>query len=143
MSPKSKVDTGSPKTKKCPICATETALGQQFCEACGHEFVAVSPRFKPCNDCGGLNSLSAKTCQHCGRDFGAAFVLTLDEALRTGAIVRGMDLVEGDVVEGEQMANDIRQAVISSGDHKLIKIIKQLPEESWAKLKRLMSDKEL
>ena len=140
MSGKAKSDEGPPKTKKCPSCASEMPLGAKFCDACGFEFPQAPPKFKACRKCESLNPLSAKTCQNCGEDFGTDFVLTLDEALRTGAIVRGMDVDEEDVQEGEEMATAVRKMVVASGDAKLVKIIKQLPEESWAKLKRLMND---
>lgn len=140
MSAAAKHDAGPPKTKKCPACTTEAALSARFCEVCGFEFPQAPPRFKACSKCGGLNTLSARTCQHCGESFAATFVLTLDEALRTGAIVRGMDIDEEDVQEGEAMAESVRRVVMASGDAKLVKVIKQLPEESWARLKKLMND---
>jgi len=139
MSAAAKQDEGRPKTKKCPACTTEAPLAAKFCEVCGFEFPKVAPRFKPCAKCGGLNTLSAKDCQHCGQSFGANFVLTLDEALRAGAIVRGMDIDEADVQEGEAMAESVRKLVMASGDEKLVRVIKQLPEESWARLKKLMT----
>src|SRR5262249_13691572 len=40
---------------------------------------------------------------------GASFVLTLDEALRAGAIVRGMDLEEDEVKLAEQIAAPARE----------------------------------
>lgn len=135
-----KKDDGPPKTKKCPSCTTEAPLAAKFCEVCGYEFPKAPPRFKPCSKCGGLNTLSARACQHCGEKFGTDFVLTLDEALRTGAIVRGMDVDEEDVQEGEAMAANVRKLVASSGDAKLVRVIKQLPEESWARLKKLLND---
>jgi superfamily II DNA or RNA helicase len=140
MSPGSQRDEGPPKQKKCPICTTEAALGARFCEACGYEFPKAPSKFKSCSDCGGLNKLSAKECQHCGAQFGTDFTLTLDEALRTGAIVRGIDIEEGDVREGEEMAENVRRKIIASGDEKLVKVIRQLPEESWAKLRKIMGD---
>jgi superfamily II DNA or RNA helicase len=140
MSAAARKDHGPPKTKKCPSCATEAPLGAKFCEACGFEFPQAPPRFKPCPKCQGLNVLAARTCQHCGANFGADFVLTLDEALRTGAIVRGMDIDETDVREGEAMAETIRKVVVASGDEKLVRVIKQLPEESWARLKKIFND---
>ncbi len=142
MSPSVRKEPEPPKTKRCPICATEAALTAQFCEACGHEFTQKTARFKTCDRCDGLNPMHAKECQHCGMSFLQDFVLTLDEALRTGAIVRGMDVEEEDVQEGEAIANTVRKLVMSSGDEKLVKVIRQLPEESWARLKRLMSDSE-
>ena len=140
MPASARTDSGPPKTKKCPACTTEAPLSARFCEVCGHEFPKAPPRFKPCGKCGGLNTLNAKECQHCGAKFAMDFVLTLDEALRTGAIVRGMDVEEGDVREGEAMADSVRKLVASSGDEKLVRVIKQLPEESWARLKKLLND---
>lgn len=140
MSPAAKRDGGPPKTKKCPACTTEAPLSAKFCETCGFEFPQSPPRFKPCTKCGGLNVLNAQTCQHCGDGFLATFELSLDEALRAGAIVRGMDIEEDDVKEGESMAEAVRKTILSSGDTKLVKVIRDLPEESWARLKRLLND---
>lgn len=140
MSPDARKDSGPPKTKKCPSCTSECALGDKFCETCGHEFPQAAPRFKPCGKCNGLNTYAAKVCQHCGEKFAADFVLTLDEALRTGAIVRGMEIDEDEVKEGEEIAGNIRKLALASGDEKLVKIIRQLPEESFARLKRLMTE---
>lgn len=140
MSGHAKKDDGPPKTKKCPSCATEAPLGAKFCDICGFEFPQAPPRFKSCSVCDSLNPMSARTCQTCGADFTTDFTLTLDEALRTGAIVRGMDVDEDEVQEGEQMASTMRKVIIASGDEKLVKVIRQLPEESWARLKRMMTD---
>lgn len=142
MSPSARKDSGPPKTKKCPVCATEAPLGSRSCEACGYEFPMSPPKFKPCAECGGLNQMSAKSCQHCDAKFGTDFVLTLDEALRAGAIVRGMDVQEEEVKEGEAIAGSLRKLVLASGDEKLLKVIRQLPEESWARLKRMMSEQD-
>jgi len=142
MSPSKRSDEGPAKAKKCPVCESEVPLSARMCDTCGHEFPAPAPRFKPCPDCGGLNPISAKTCQHCGTSFAASFVLTLDEALRAGAIVRGMDVDEEEVQEGEAISNSVRKLVLASGDEKLLKVIRQLPEESWARLKKLMTDHE-
>ena len=86
--------------------------------------------------------MHAKECQFCGESFQADFLLSLDEALRAGAIVRGMDVEEDDVQEGEAIAGTVRKLVMASGDEKLVKVIRQLPEESWARLKRLLSENE-
>lgn len=70
------------------------------------------------------------------------FVLSLDEALRTGAIVRGLDLDEAEVQEGENLAESVRQKILQSGDAKLIKLIQVLPEETWGRLKTILNDNE-
>jgi superfamily II DNA or RNA helicase len=133
-------DTDTPKTKKCPSCASEIQIGAQFCDACGFEFPPKATRFKPCRKCGGMNVMTAKTCQHCGEGMGTDFVLTLDEALRAGAIVRGMDLDEEEVQEAEAIAGVLRKSVLASGDQNIVRLVKQLPEESWARLKKIFSD---
>ncbi|HZG45488.1 MAG TPA: DEAD/DEAH box helicase family protein [Allosphingosinicella sp.] len=138
MSAAARKEDGPPRTKKCPVCTSEMALGAKECDVCGHEFPLPTPRFKPCPACEGLNVMSAKTCQHCGASFATEFKLTLDEALRAGAIVRGMDIEEEDVREGEAMAEDFRRDAISSGDAKLVDMIRKLPEETWGRLKKIM-----
>lgn len=140
MSAAAKKEEGKPKTKKCPACTTECPVGARFCDVCGFEFPKTAARFKPCPKCEQLNPLSARTCQHCGADFATNFTLTLDEALRAGAIVRGMDIDEIDVQEGEGMAESVRRVIMASGDEKLVKLIRVLPEESWARLKKLMNE---
>jgi hypothetical protein len=142
MSPAARKDAGPPKSKRCPSCTTEAPLGAKFCETCGFEFPKAPPSFKECSKCHGMNDLRAKSCQHCGAPFGAEFVLTLEEALRTGAIVRGMDVTEEDVKEGEAIAGNLRKLVLESGDEKLVKLIQQLPEEAWGRLKQMMNDRE-
>ncbi len=126
------------KTKRCPVCATENALGAGECESCGHEFPIRSTRFVPCESCGGLNPAGSAACQHCGTPFGQGFTLTLDEALRTGAIVRGMELQEADVCDGERMASRVRDVVLKSGDTALLKVVQLLPEESWSRLRTIL-----
>ncbi|MNY80671.1 hypothetical protein D3C86_2218290 [compost metagenome] len=51
-----------------------------------------------------------------------------------------MDVEEDEVQEGEAMSGSLRKVVLDSGDAKLLKVIRQLPEESWARLKRMMSE---
>jgi superfamily II DNA or RNA helicase len=138
MSATARKEEAPPKVKKCPVCTTEAPLGAIECSVCGHQFPQAAPRFKPCAVCDGLNVMSAKTCQHCGANFATEFTLTLDEALRAGAIVRGMDIDEGDVQEGEAIAKDFRRDAIASGDAKLVEMIRKLPEETWGRLKKIM-----
>ena len=64
---------------------------------------------------------------------------TLNEALRVGAIVRGMDLDEDEVRDGEERKTEILANVLGSGDDALIKVIKQLPEESWGRLRKILN----
>jgi hypothetical protein len=85
-----------------------------------------------------LNSRSASACESCGASFSASFTLTLNEALRTGAIVRGMDLDEAEVRESEQLAPLIRGKILQSGDETLVRLMKNLPDESWARLRDIL-----
>lgn len=129
-----------PQSKRCPGCGAECALGAAECADCGHAFPVAAPQFKPCSTCGALNSKSATACTTCGASFTTGFTLTLDEALRAGAIVRGMDLDEDEVQEAERIASRIRGLVLRSGDENLIRLLKLLPEESWGRLQNFMAE---
>ena len=77
---------------------------------------------------------------HCGASLGAEFDIKLNDALRVGAIVRGMDIDEVDVREAEELRDNVRRRMLKSGDDKLIDVVlKKLPEESWASLKQIMN----
>ena len=135
MSPAQRVDTGVPKEKICPECGEHHPLGAKACQ-CGHEF-PVAPqalKTKKCISCGSLNPIGAEHCHACGHSFAAEFSLSLDEALREGAIVRGMDVEEGDARDSENMAPELRKLILKSGDQHLIKFIQSFPEESWSRL---------
>ena len=134
MSPGKRKDPGKPKTKKCPACHSECEIGASDCDACGHVFPPTGgPQFKACGECGALNPAGATSCHACGTSFSSTFSLTLDEALRTGAIVRGMDIEESDVVKGEALASKMRDRVLKSGDSTLIRVYRMLPDESLAR----------
>ena len=53
-----------------------------------------------------------------------------------------MDLEESEVREGESMAELVRGRVLKSGDQRLVKIIQTLPDESWARLRTILSANE-
>lgn len=127
------------KTKRCPTCSYECDLGAKTCNNCNGEFPQRPARFKACQACGSLNPASAQSCQACGASFAPNFVLTLDEALRAGAIIRGMDLSEEEVRESEQMAEAFRDRILRSGDGNLIRLLKAMPEESISRLKSILS----
>lgn len=139
MSPSVRHDTG-PRSKRCPACAEENALGATECSACGNDFPARGSRFHPCGECGGLNPAGAQDCQHCGTNLGHAFTLTLDEALRAGAIVRGMEIEEDAVQASERIAPRVREMVLRSGDAALVRVTQMLPEESWYRLRAILED---
>ncbi len=138
MSPSARVVKDEPRTKRCPICGHECALGDQECPACGHAFPIGPQRQKACAECGAPNPMSAAACEVCGTAFSQSFTLTLDEALRAGAIVRGMDLEEAEVARAEAIAPQVRNLILRSGDERLVRILKVLPDESWARLRGIL-----
>ena len=128
----------APTTKKCPSCSTEMPIGTAMCGTCGHEFSVTQKAMKACGSCNSLNSINASQCNACGASFLNQFKITLEEALRAGAIIRGMDLTEEDVQESEAIADDFRDQILKSGDASLVKILKLLPEEGYSRLFEIM-----
>ena len=49
-----------------------------------------------------------------------------------------MDIEELDVQTAEGMAPDVRRLAIKSGDEKLIRLIRTLPDESMARLRNIL-----
>jgi len=131
-------DNSKPQHKVCRVCGTECGLDEDHCHECGTEFPKAPARTKLCPECGASNPQGVDTCQSCGHSMTHDFSITLDEALRTGAIVRGTDLDEDEVIDAEVMAKLVRGRVLRSGDEKLIKLIQSLPEESWSRLKSVL-----
>ncbi len=140
MSPTAGKPSDTPKTKICSDCGAECSLDSEACHECDSEFPNRIPRMQCCDECEALNPLSAKECNTCGASFIHDFEISLNEALRVGAIIRGMDLDEDEVQEGETIAEDVRIGVLSSGDHQLIKVLRQLPEESYGRLSRILEN---
>jgi superfamily II DNA or RNA helicase len=128
----------SQTTKKCPSCSSEISLGAKDCSECGHIFQSLQRATKACISCNSINPISASECQTCGTTFQSKFRITLDEALRAGAIVRGMDLTEDDVQQSEAIAEDFRNQILKSGESSLVKILKLLPEEGYSRLFEIM-----
>jgi superfamily II DNA or RNA helicase len=142
MSPANRAESSPPPNFKiCPVCEAQCPKVAQTCESCGHEFPPRQQAYKHCEQCDALNPLGAKECQSCGHPFGHDFTITLNEALRMGAIVRGMDLDEDEVRDGEENRDEIRSSILSSGDDVLIKLVKQLPEESFGRLRKILNNK--
>lgn len=127
-----------PKLKKCPDCGSENEASNAECAQCSYEFPKRTA-FKQCPSCKTQNPLVAIECQSCGTSFQPSYSVTLNEALRIGAIVRGIDLEEAEVAESEAIAPWVRDQLLKSGDEKIIKILKLLPEESWSRLKQILN----
>ena len=126
-------------TKICGTCGSENERSATNCVSCGEAFPARKQRFKACDSCEGLNPFSANDCQHCGATFKANYEITLNEALRMGAIVRGMDLDEEEVQDAEANKKQILKDILASGDDAIIRIVKQLPEESYGRLRKILN----
>lgn len=124
--------------KKCPICSTELPPNSLSCFSCGHEFPVVTKAMKPCLNCNSLSPIGASECHTCGTSFRNQYSISLDEALRAGAIIRGMDLSEEDVQESESIAEEFREQILKSGEASLVKILKALPEEGYSRLFEIM-----
>jgi superfamily II DNA or RNA helicase len=139
MSPSARQEDKQPTTKICPVCEAKNPKIAETCSECGSEFPPRPQSFKTCEHCGALNLMGSDECQSCGHSFRTEFEITLNEALRLGAIVRGMDLEEDEVRDGEQNKAEILSNVLNSGDDALIKVIKQLPEESWGRLRKILN----
>lgn len=133
MSPEARSES-TPTFKVCPICEAHVPRDASKCSECGHEFPPRATKYKTCPDCEQLNLLSVVECQYCGAKLGADFEIALRDALRVGAIIRGMDLEEEDVVESEEMAEDFREFVLASGDDFLVKIMRDVPIEAISKI---------
>ena len=137
MSPAARSADDTPRHKVCRECGNKCELGASACPVCSHEFPKTPERLKPCGECEALNPITSKTCHACGTSSEHDFTLTLDEALRTGAIVRGMDIEEQEVQDGEEIAPVVRGRILRSGDQRLIRIVQTLPDESWARLRSI------
>lgn len=128
----------SPQTKRCPSCTSELPRGAKECEACGYEFPQRPERFRTCEKCELQSPIRAPVCQHCGAKFGAEYVVSLEEALRIGAIVRGVDVEEEEVQEGEVIAADLRDFVLRTGDPAMLRLSKLVPDELWGRFSTFM-----
>lgn len=140
MSPSKRRDPKKHHTKKCPVCHTECEISAATCPQCHHAFPKKVPRTKECPSCHEGNPLSAKKCKNCGHSFVAQFHLTLEEALRTGVIARGMDVGEEETREGEALAVDVRAKILKSGDENLLRLLKTFPEETFGRLKAILRE---
>ena len=122
--------------KVCPQCQHQCDKKATKCDECGYEFPTAPMAFKECRQCGMQNVLTAKTCAHCGCEFTqhVPFELTLKDALRDGAIIRGMYIDEDTVQRGEEIEEDFRNRVIASGNPALLHLIHTLPPEAYGVL---------
>ncbi len=139
MGPRRRSDHNQNHFKKCPICDKENSLSTKVCE-CGHEFPERRPSFKTCpnEDCLALNPVHVDECQSCGTSFKNDFTIKLEDALRLGGVARGMDLTEEEVRIGEEIAEQVREGALQQGDEVVLRLIRQFPPESLARIKKLL-----
>jgi len=50
-----------------------------------------------------------------------------------------MDLDETEVQAAEAIAPVVRDRVLQSGDERLVRVLKTLPDESWARLREILA----
>ena len=78
---------------------------------------------------------------HClWKQFYTRVLSPVDEALRHGAIVRGMDVDEDEVLLGEKLAPELQKKVLRGGDEFLVNLLSRVPEESYGRLARMMGE---
>ena len=127
------------ETKKiCGQCGAENELDAKRCTYCDEEFPKRKPHFKECSSCGELSPIGSDTCQFCGSSFSQVFKISLTEALRYGAIIRGLDIAEEVVKEGEEIGSDIKKQIMDSGDPALIHLVYTLPDEAYGALANII-----
>jgi len=140
MSPVATGMPGGNDKRKCPVCRADCDKGASACPSCGHEFPARRRTFVTCDACGMHMSPASPSCPRCGTANAQDFDLTLDEALRDGAITRGIDVSEEDLQFAEANAERVRSLVYQSGDAALIRMIRGVPEECLGLLRKILVD---
>ena len=131
------------KLKVCPKCENRCPKKAKACEYCDYEFPVRPLVFKECPECKIKNVSSTTICQNCGYEFtlNYKFEIALRDALREGAIIRGMYVDEDTVQIGEKMKNEFRERVKDSGNPALLDIITSLPPEAYGKLVEIVNTK--
>jgi superfamily II DNA or RNA helicase len=140
MSPKFKnLSNNKPLHKVCPTCENKCKINDKECSSCGHEFTQEKNQQVLCLNCGEFNEADADYCFSCNAKLSHDFKIELNEALRDGAIIRGMELDEDEVQAGEKMGHSLKNDILASGDHVLIKLLNVVPEESFGRLAKMVN----
>lgn len=126
--------------KRCPICRSECDRGARNCHECGHSFPPRVRTFVSCSSCGMKNPAGTHECQQCGTPYRSEFTLTLQEALRDGAITRGVDVPEEDLRFAETHARQVRDLVNRTGDSSLIRMMRSVPDECLGRLRDILNE---
>ena len=136
------VDIEIKNLKVCPECNNQCPKKAKKCGACGYVFPKRSPSFKECSKCQAKNPLGRKTCQDCGNPFVTShnFEISLKEAVRIGAIIRGMDLSEEEVQRGEEIGKYVKEKFLESGEEILVEIARTMPTEIFGRIEKIFTD---
>lgn len=140
MSPSVRKEQPRPNIKICKVCGEENARDANECSFCGEPFPEKQVSKINCPECGTENLKTAEDCMECGAKLKEEFELELKDAFRSGAIVRGMDLDEETVRFSEGIADNFKREILNSGDEVLVELIKKLPEESYARIYKLVEE---
>ena len=68
------------------------------------------------------------------------YKIKLEDALRMGAIVRGMELSEDEVRESEKIADQVRADIFATGDEVLIRMTRKVPDECLARFRKILNN---
>lgn len=119
--------------KFCPKCNQKNKITNSNCLSCDYKFpISNHNNFKSCQVCSTLNPIQSKICQNCGNNFSITFDVSLKEALRDGAIIRGNELSEDDVRIGEIYGKEFKSTF--SKNPIVSRILSQLPDEGLAEI---------
>jgi superfamily II DNA or RNA helicase len=117
--------------KVCPKCSHKNDFSNKNCNSCNYKFAMSNQvNFKTCQICSTLNPITSKVCQNCGQSFQTSINVSLKEALRDGAIIRGNQYLENDVLIGELHGSELKK--IFSQNPVISKMLSLLPEEGYA-----------
>ena len=129
----SKVFGKKPIEKVCPKCNHKNKISDKNCSSCDYKFPIYNQNhFKKCQVCSTLNPIQSKVCQNCGNNFTITFDISLKEALRDGAIIRGNELSEDEVRIGETYGKEFKSTF--SKNPIVSRILSQLPDEGLAEI---------
>jgi superfamily II DNA or RNA helicase len=138
MSPSAREIGPTSTTKVCPDCENVCPKTSDVCDSCGYEFPVQNPKMKTCSNCEALNPISLEECQNCGHSFRQEFEISLKSVFQMGAIVKGMDIGMDEILSKDQ-TDKIHDNILRSGDENLLKILQQLPPESWGHLQKILN----
>lgn len=124
--------------KRCPACDTVLEAGAVSCP-CGHSFPSRKTVFVACSACDHSNPASADSCNFCGEALAQEYTVTLEDAARGGAIVRGLIVSESEVRKSELLAEQLEAAANEDDDPAEMKVRRLIPAELMSAAYRLFN----